>query len=45
MYKIATLNKISKVGLNLLTNDYEVVDNVENAEGILVRSQDMHSMD
>ena len=45
MYKIATLNKISKVGLNLLTNDYEVVDNVENTEGILVRSQDMHSMD
>ena len=45
MYKISTLNKISKVGLNLLTNDYEVIDNVENAEGILVRSQDMHSMD
>ena len=45
MYKIATLNKISKVGLDLLTSDYEVIDNVENAEGILVRSQDMHSMD
>ena len=45
MYKIATLNKISKIGLDLLTNDYEVIDNVENAEGILVRSQDMHSMD
>ena len=45
MYRIATLNKISKVGLDLLTSDYEVIDNVENAEGILVRSQDMHSMD
>lgn len=45
MYKISTLNKISKVGLDLLTSDYEVIDNVENAEGILVRSQDMHSMD
>ncbi len=45
MYKIATLNKISKVGLGLLTDDYEVVDAVETAEGILVRSQDMHSMD
>ena len=45
MYKIATLNKISKVGLAHLTSDYEVVDAVETAEGILVRSQDMHSMD
>jgi len=45
MYKIATLNKISKVGLDLLTSDYEVVDAVEQAEGILVRSQDMHSME
>ena len=45
MYKISTLNKISKVGLDLLTSDYEVIDNVENAEVILVRSQDMHSMD
>lgn len=45
MYKIATLNKISKVGLSQLTGDYEVVEAVETAEGILVRSQDMHSMD
>ncbi len=45
MYKIATLNKISKVGLSLLTSDYEVVESVESAKGILVRSQDMHSMD
>ena len=30
MYKISTLNKISKVGLDLLTSDYEVIDNVEN---------------
>ena len=45
MHKIATLNKISKVGLGLLTDNYEIVENVENADGILVRSQDMHSMD
>lgn len=44
MHKIATLNKISKVGLGLLTDNYEIVENVENADGILVRSQDMHSM-
>ena len=45
MYKISTLNKISKVGLDLLTNNYEVTENVNDAEGILVRSQDMHSME
>ena len=45
MYKIATLNKISKVGLDLLTSNYAVIDDVNEAEGILVRSQDMHSMD
>ena len=44
MYKIATLNKISKVGLAHLTSNYEVTEAVAEAEGILVRSQDMHSM-
>ena len=45
MYKIATLNKISKVGLGLLDANYEITEEVETAQGILVRSQDMHSMD
>ena len=45
MYKIATLNKISKVGLDLLNSEYAVIEDVNEAEGILVRSQDMHSMD
>lgn len=45
MYKIATLNKISKVGLAHLTSNYEVTEAVAEAEGILVRSQDMHSME
>lgn len=45
MYKIATLNKISKVGLDLLSDKYSLVDSVDEAVGILVRSQDMHSMD
>lgn len=44
MYKIATLNKISPVGLSLLTDEYKVIDNTDVAEGILVRSQDMHEM-
>ena len=45
MYKIATLNKISKVGLNHLNSEYAVIEDVNEAEGILVRSQDMYSMD
>lgn len=44
MKKIATLNKISPKGLNLLTDDFELTDDVDNANGIVVRSQDMHEM-
>ena len=45
MYKIHCLNNISPVGLDLLTGDYELTDNVEEADAILVRSADMHAMD
>lgn len=45
MYKIATLNKISPVGLAHLTDNYTVIDDTDSANGILVRSQDMHDMD
>ena len=45
MYKIAKLNKISPVGLAHLTDDYEITENVDEANGILVRSQDMLSME
>ena len=45
MYKIATLNKISPVGLGKLTDKYELTDNLEDACGIVVRSQDMKSME
>lgn len=44
MYKIATLNKISPVGLKQLTAEYTIADDVNEADGILVRSQDMHEM-
>ncbi|MEG0918688.1 MAG: phosphoglycerate dehydrogenase [Anaerovoracaceae bacterium] len=44
MYKIATLNKISHVGLNKLDDKYTLVDEVENAHGIIVRSQNMKDM-
>lgn len=45
MYKIATLNKISEKGLACFTEDYQFVDNIQEANGILVRSQDMKSME
>ena len=45
MYKIATLNKISKVGLSKFTDRYELIDNPMDANGILVRSQSMHDME
>ncbi len=51
MYRVATLNKISKVGLDKFTDLYEIVDGSEgpdglnNATGVLVRSQAMHDME
>ena len=37
MYKIATLNKISSVGLNKLSDNYKIIDEIEEAHGILLR--------
>lgn len=45
MYKIATLNKISPVGLAKFTDNYSITDDANEAAGILVRSQDMLTMD
>ena len=45
MYKVHCLNNISEKGLELLTSDYELTDNVNEADVILVRSADMHEMD
>lgn len=46
MYKIQTLNKISTIGLeNFPRDDYEVASEINNADAILVRSADMHSME
>lgn len=45
MFKIGTLNKISAKGMALLDEKYTVTDEISEANGILVRSQDMHSMD
>ena len=44
MRKIHCLNAISKYGLGFLTGDYAVTDNIQEAEGILVRSASLHEM-
>ena len=44
-YKIAALNKISPRGTGLLTDNYELTDDVNGASAILVRSADMLEMD
>ena len=45
MYKIYCLNNISPEGLALLTDNYEVIENIDEADAILVRSADMHEME
>lgn len=45
MYKIGTLNKISPVGLARLTDEYTVTEDVQEADGIILRSYNMHEME
>ncbi len=45
MYHIHQLNKISAEGTRLLTADYALTDQMEDAQGVLVRSANMHDMD
>jgi D-3-phosphoglycerate dehydrogenase len=46
MFKILTLNNISSQGLNQLPRElYEVASEITNPDGILVRSQNMHTME
>jgi len=45
MYKVATLNKISKKGTSLLTDKYEMTEDACAANAIIVRSADMHDME
>ena len=44
MYKIATLNKISPVGLAEFSDQYEIIGETDKADGIVVRSQNMKEM-
>lgn len=45
MKKIHCLNPIAKCGLDRLPEDYQITDNVNEADGILVRSASMHEME
>ena len=44
MFKYHCLNPISKVGIEKFSADYVQTENIEEAEGILVRSAAMHDM-
>lgn len=44
-YSIGTLNNISKVGLDRLTDQYALTEDINEANGIVVRSYKMHEMD
>lgn len=45
MFNINCLNPISQVGLQNLTDEFKLCDDVKKAEGILVRSASMHEME
>lgn len=45
MYQIQTLNKISKKGLAVLDSNYNCADEIENPDGIILRSYKMHDME
>lgn len=45
MFKYHCLNPIAAIGLDKFTDNYEKTDNVNEADGILVRSAAMHDME
>ena len=45
MFQLNCLNPISNVGLENLTANYELVKDINEAEGVLVRSASMHEME
>ena len=42
MYKIKLMNKISKVGTDLFGQRYQIGEDIDNEDGILVRSASLH---
>ncbi len=45
MTKVNCLNPIAACGLDLFSDNYEIVDSMENAEAVLVRSASMHDLE
>lgn len=45
MYQYHCLNPIADVGLNLFSEDYKKVDDLNDAQAVLVRSAAMHDLD
>ena len=45
MTKINCLNPIAKVGLDLFSDNYEIVDDFAQADAVLVRSAAMHDLE
>ena len=45
MYTYKCLNPIAKIGLNNFTDEYKAVDNIDEAQGVLVRSANMLDME
>lgn len=45
MYKIKQLNKIAQIGLDIFDNQYQVVEDGNDEDGVLVRSAAMHDYD
>ncbi len=45
MYNYVCLNPIAEVGLEVLTEDYKKVDDIKDAQAVLVRSASMHEME
>ena len=45
MYRVKTMNKISKIGLAQLDDRFEISDNMEHEDAILVRSDKLHDYD
>ena len=43
--KILCLNKISEKGMELLSNSYRIVDDINNTDAILVRSASMQELE
>lgn len=45
MYTVKCLNPIADKGLDLFTEDFKVIDDLDAADAVLVRSASMHELE